>query len=266
MTFRRFRILTLLGVLVAVFGFTWLEQTLVRGWRGPLDVAVIPINGDGSVQAAETIGRLQASDFNDIGAFLQRETARYGVKQSQAMQITLLPPLDEKPPAPPRDRSVLKTVWWSLQLRWWVYQQSGHLLPQLGKIKLFVLYHAPQDGIALEHSLGLQKGLIGVVHAFADAKQAQQNNIVIAHELLHTLGATDKYAPDGKPIYPQGYAEPDLPERLPRHSAEIMAGRLVNAAGRLVMPDSLEQCVIGAQTAHEINVDEGFRQQFSSGH
>jgi len=264
MTFRRFRILILLGALAAAVGFTWLEQTLVRGWRGPLDVAVIPINGDGSAQASETISRLQVSNFDDINTFMQRETARYGVKQSQAMQVTLLPELNEKPPAPPRDRSALKTVWWSMQLRWWVYRQSGQLLPQLGKIKLYVLYHAPRDGIALEHSLGLQKGLIGVVHAFADDKQAQQNNIVIAHELLHTLGATDKYDAEGKPLYPQGYAEPDLPEQMPRHQAEIMAGRLVNATGRLVMPDSLEQCVIGAQTAHEINVDAGFRQRYAA--
>jgi hypothetical protein len=264
MTFRRFRILILLGVLAAAIGMTWLEQTLVRGWRAPLDVTVTPINGDGSEQAAETIRVLQASDFSDINAFLQRETARYGVKQQQAMHITLLPELGKTPPAPPHDRSVLKTIWWSLQLRWWVYQQSGQLLPQLGRIKLFVLYHAPQDGVALEHSLGLQKGLIGVVHAFADPQQAEQNNIVIAHELLHALGATDKYGPGGRPVYPQGYAEPDWPENMPRTAAEIMAGRYVNAAGRVVMPPSLEQCVIGAQTAHEINVDEGFRQQYAS--
>jgi len=264
MTFRRFRILILLGGLAAALGFTWMEQALVRAWRAPLDVVVVPINGDGSQQAAEMIGRLQASDFDDINTFLQRETARYGVRQQQAMQITLLPELKGMPPAPPRDRSVLKTVWWSLQLRWWVYQQSGQWLPQLGRIKLFVLYHALRDGVALEHSLGLQKGLIGVVHAFADPRQTQQNNIVIAHELLHTMGATDKYAADGKPIYPQGYAEPDWPEQMPRQEAEIMAGRYVNAAGEVVMPPSLERCVIGAQTAHEINVDEGFRQQYAS--
>lgn len=264
MTFRRFRILLLLGVLAAAAGMTWLEQFMVRGWRAPLAVAVIPINGDGSVSAAETIRALQASDFNDINAFLERETARYGVKQSPAMQVTLLPESKQKPPAPPRDGSVLKTVLWSLQLRWWVYRQSDAWLPQLGTIKLFVLYHAPQDGLTLEHSLGLQKGLIGVVHAFADSRQMGQNNIVIAHELLHTLGATDKYVAGGMPVYPQGYAEPELPPHLPRREAEIMAGRLVNAAGRLVMPPSLEQCVMGAMTAHEINVDEGFRRRFDS--
>jgi len=265
MTFRRFRILILLGVLAAAISLTWLEQTMVRAWRAPLDVAVIPINGDGSYEASETIRALQASDFDDINAFLERESARYGAKQSPAVQVTLHPEIKEKPPAPPRDGNVLKTIIWSLNLRWWVYQQSDVWLPQLGTIKLYVLYHAPQDGIALEHSLGLQKGLVGVVHAFADLKQTPQNNIVIAHELLHTLGATDKYDAEGRPVYPQGVAEPELPELVPRQQAEIMAGRLVNSAGRLVMPPSLEQCVIGAMTAREINFDEGFKRRFGSG-
>lgn len=264
MTFRRFRILLLLGVLAAAAGLTWLEQAMVRSWRAPLDVVVIPINGDDSAKAAEVIRALRASDFDEINRFLEREMERYGVKQSPAMQVILRPELDLKPPAPPRDGSILKTVFWSLQLRWWVYRQSDSWLPQLGTIKLFVLYYAPQGDVALEHSLGLQKGLIGVVHAFADARQAGQNNIVIAHELLHTLGATDKYTDGGMPVYPQGYAEPELPSHLPRHQAEIMAGRLVNAAGRAVMPPSLEQCVIGAMTASEINFDEGFKRRFGS--
>jgi hypothetical protein len=264
MTFRRLRILLLLGALAAALGLTWLERTMVRSWRAPLDVAVTPINGDGSLEAAKTIRALQASDFDDINAFLEREIARYGVKRVPATQITLLPQLQVRPPAPPRDGNVLKTVWWSLKLRWWVYRQSGAWLPQIGRIKLFVLYHAPEDGVALAHSLGLQKGLIGVVHAFADSRQTRQNSIVIAHELLHTLGATDKYAANGTPIYPQGYVEPELPQSLPRYEAEIMAGRFVNGRGQLVMPRSLEQCVIGAMTASEINLDEGFREQYSA--
>ena len=266
MTFRRLRILLLLGVLAAAISWTWLEQTMVRGWRAPLDVAVIPINGDGSAQADAAIRALKDSDFADINAFLEREMARYGGKLSPAIDITLLPELKARPPAPPHDGGVLETVLWSLQLRWWVYRQSGEWLPQLGTVKLYVLYHAPEDGVALEHSLGLQKGLIGVVHAFADPRQARQNNIVIAHELLHTLGATDKYEAGGRPIYPQGYADPELPPHLPRREAEIMAGRLLDAAGRLVMPPSLEQCVVGSMTAHEINFDEGFRQRFAASH
>jgi hypothetical protein len=264
MSFRRLRILLLLGVLAAALGFTWLEQFMVRGWRAPLDVAVIPINGDGSEEAAAAIRELTASDFADIGAFLEREVARYGVKHAPAMQVTLLPELRRQPPAPPRDGSVAKVAWWSLKLRWWVYRQSGGWLPQPGRIKLFLLYHAPQDGVALEHSLGLQKGLIGVVHAFSDPAQTGQNNIVIAHELLHTLGASDKYEAGGVPRYPEGYAEPHLPQSAPRREAEIMAGRLLDGHGRAVMPPDLERCVVGPLTAYEIGLDAAFKRRFAS--
>lgn len=265
MTFRRFRILVLLGVLLAALSLTWVEQSMVRSWRAPLDVAVFPINGDGSEAAADYIRNLKTDDFADIAAFVERETARYGVRQVPSMLIAVNPELKKHPPAPPQGGNALSTVWWSLQLRGWVYRQSGQWMPQLGKIKLYVLYHAPRDDTPLAHSLGLQKGLIGVVHAFADPKQTPQNNIVIAHELLHTLGATDKYDSAGRPIYPQGYADPDLPESMPRREAEIMAGRYVAASGRLTMPPGLEQCVIGPQTAREINLDEGFKRQFSGG-
>lgn len=264
MSFRRFRILILLGLLVAAASLTWLEQWMVRSWQGPLDVQVYPINGDGSAQAAATIAALDAGDFAEINTFLEREIARYGAPVTPAIQVTLAPPISEVPPAPPRGGNVLQTMAWSLKLRWWVYRQSGTLLPQLGTVKLFLLYHAAQDGVALEHSLGLQKGLIGVIHVFADSKQRRQNAIVIAHELLHTLGASDKYAEGNWPIYPDGYAEPELPQSVPRRQAEIMAGRHIDAAGKLVMPESLEQCVIGPATAREINLDAAFQRRYGS--
>lgn len=259
MSFRRIRILLLLGVLILTLGLTSLERFMVREWKAPLDVAIYPINGDGSRDAADYIRALQVADFNEINAFLVRETHRYGLRQHIAMTLRLEPEMKASPPAPPKDRNVLKTIAWSLQLRWWAYQHSGQMWPQLGKIRIYVLYHEAESGKALEHSLGLQKGLIGVVHAFADPRQTEQNNIVIAHEMLHTLGATDKYGPDGRPVYPIGYAEPDLPQGVRRHEAEIMAGRIALPDGRNLMPDSLAQCVIGATTAHEINLNEAFR-------
>lgn len=261
--FRRIRILLLLGVLVLAVGFTSLERFMVREWRAPLDVATYPINGDGSGVAADYIRALRPGDFADINAFLIRETARYGLKQAEAMNINLESEMKDMPPAPPTDRGALKTMLWSLKLRWWTYRHSGQLWPQLGKIRVYVLYHQPVSGKALAHSLGLQKGLIGVVHAFADPKQTAQNNIVIAHEILHTLGATDKYDAQGRPIYPIGYAEPELPESIRRREAEIMAGRIALPDGRIVMADNLEKCIIGPATAQEINLNEAFRNNYA---
>lgn len=261
--FRRIRILLLLGVLVLTLGLTSLERFMVREWRAPLDVSIYPINGDGSQAAADYISTLQPQDFADINAFLVRETHRYGLKLPVAMKLSLEPEMKDTPPSPPAEASTLKIMAWSLKLRWWTYQHSGALWPQLGKIRVYVLYHEPQRGQALAHSLGLQKGLIGVVHAFAHTEQTAQNNVVIAHEILHTLGATDKYDAEGRPIYPIGYAEPELPQGIRRHEAEIMAGRIALPDGRNVMPDTLEKCIIGPATAQEINLNEAFRNNYA---
>lgn len=261
--FRRIRILLLLGVLVLTLGLTSLERFMVREWRAPLDVVLYPINGDGSEAAAGYIRALKSEDFSEINAFLVRETRRYGLQQRVSMTLTLEPEMKDLPPPPPQDRNIFKTMAWSLKLRWWTYQHSGQMWPQLGKIRIYVLYHKAEPGKALVHSLGLQKGLIGVVHAFADPQQTAQNNIVIAHEMLHTLGATDKYDSDGRPVYPIGYAEPELPENQRRREAEIMAGRIALPDGRNVMSASLAQCVIGSTTAHEINLNEAFSNNYA---
>ncbi len=91
------------------------------------------------------------------------------------------------------------------------------------------------------------------MHLFAARSQVAQNDIVIAHELLHTFGATDKYdlASDA-PRYPEGFAEPAREPRFPQRYAEIMAGRVPLGPQRQVMPDELSQTRIGPATAREI--------------
>jgi hypothetical protein len=99
----------------------------------------------------------------------------------------------------------------------------------------------------------MQKGLVGVVHAFADPQMTRTNNVVIAHEILHTLGATDKYDPATlAPLFPIGYAEPDREPRFPQTLTEIMAGRFAVDSRTFEMPDSLDDVRVGAATALEI--------------
>jgi hypothetical protein len=99
----------------------------------------------------------------------------------------------------------------------------------------------------------MQKGLLGVVHTFAQRSMAGSNSIVIAHELLHTLGATDKYDPaSGAPLFPIGFAEPDRNPRYPQEKAEIMAGRRAVSAQDAEMPETLRAVMIGPATAAEI--------------
>ena len=120
-------------------------------------------------------------------------------------------------------------------------------------IQMFIVYYDPRAHEHLDHSVGLEKGLIGVVNAFAAPNLARTNNVVIAHEFLHTLGATDKYHPEtNQPLYPIGYAEPERQPLHPQRKAEIMGGRIPLSEQRAEMPDSLRQSLIGPETALEI--------------
>jgi hypothetical protein len=77
---------------------------------------------------------------------------------------------------------------------------------------------------------------------------------VIAHELLHTVGATDKYdLGSGEPLYPIGYGDPDQQPRYPQAQAEIMAVRRVLSDRESQMPWSLKSEVVGPATALEIH-------------
>ncbi len=88
---------------------------------------------------------------------------------------------------------------------------------------------------------------------FGDKSYNKQNLVVAAHELLHTLTATDKYdLSTGLPIYPDGYAEPDKQPRYPQSFAELMGGYVPLEETKNVIPQSLDQTLIGAKTAREI--------------
>ncbi len=250
--FRLLRILFLLLILFAVAMsslLTWLRTT---DWDRPLVVAIYPINGDGSAVSANYIAQLDIETFAPIETFFEQEAAFYHLPLKKPFELVLGPVLKEKPPRPPDEPSVLGNVLWSLDIRYWAWQVARKYGPP-ADIQMFVLYHDPKSHVRLRHSLGLRKGLLGVVNAFASAREAGGNNLVIAHEMLHTVGASDKYDPaTNLPLYPIGYAEPDKQPLLPQELAEIMAGRIPIAPGEAVQARSLGRALIGPQTAREI--------------
>jgi hypothetical protein len=142
---------------------------------------------------------------------------------------------------------------WSLELRWYRWRAVNALPRAAPQIALFLLYHDPAGAAVLPHSTGLQRGLTGIVHVYAGVEARAQNNIVIAHELLHTFGATDKYdlATDA-PRFPEGFADPGQTPRYPQRRAEIMAGRIPVSDSEQVMAGSLGDVVVGPLTTREI--------------
>lgn len=253
MSFRTLRILLLLILLAAVAGMTYWESMVVRSWVRPLEVTVYPVNGDGTEQVDDYIATLKQDNFQEIGNFIEGQSERYSGKNLPSVRIRLAEEIKAPPPTLPAGRqSALSSILWSLRLRHYTFEHTP-FWDSLGKIRLFVVYHRGEDGKALQHSLGLHKGLVGVVHAFAQAKQNAQNNVVIAHELFHALGASDKYDADNNlPVYPEGFGDPDG-TRYPQHVAEIMAGRIAISPELAEIPAALDACVVGFKTAWEIN-------------
>lgn len=250
---KNIRIAVLLLVLVIVAGRTLLDRFETQSWKSTLWVGVFPLNGDGSPQAERYIAGLTPQDFSTIETFFETQAHQYGVSLEQPIHVELYPEGKELPPQLARDAGIFGIAWWSLKLRWFASHAEkvpGHTPP---RIRLFVLYHDPDSLPVVPDSHGLQKGLMGVVHVFADRKMAGSNNIVIAHELLHTLGATDKYDfATGAPSFPSGYGDPDSKPLFPQLTAEIMAGQRALSQSNFEMPTSLRDVVVGPATAAEI--------------
>jgi len=249
--FKAIRIAALMLLLVLVALSSWLTKQRTTAWQVPLEAVIYPVNADGSAIAASYIARLTAEEYQPVASFLAREGRRHGMTLADPLRVELAGEITSQPPAAPVGGSIPEIMLWSLRLRWWAWRVDNYQGP--GDIKLFVLYYDPAGRTQLDHSLGLQKGLIGVAKVFADRRDTPGNNVVIVHELLHTLGATDKYdLATGQPTYPDGFAEPGRQPRYPQQKAEIMGAVVPVAADQIAMPDGLEQVVVGSATAREI--------------
>ena len=250
---RYIRIGILLFILATVAQTAWLARGRTTEWKYSVRVAIYPIPGDNSAATAEYISKLRVETIQPIAAFMKSEALRHGLSNDAPVDMYLAPPLAVSPPPPPFGGNVVDVMLWSLKLRFWAWQNDNFKRPK-PDVRLFVNFFDPARAQQLPHSTGLQKGHLGIVNAFASAAQEGENNVVITHELMHTLGATDKYdLSSNQPRHPDGYANPQAEPLLPQTKAEIMGGRIPVSQTEAEIPTSLAKCVIGAETAREIN-------------
>ncbi|MDO6513715.1 hypothetical protein [Neptuniibacter sp. 2_MG-2023] len=249
----KLRLTILILVLLVVALNAWLSRVRSTDWQESLWVVIYPINSDQRADTQQFINGLSDKDFDDIEQFVSREAKRYGIVLDQPVEVYLAPPLPKDPPKPPEQSSILESVIWSLHLRYWAWNNNSWQGPS-ADVQVYLRLFSPRNHQVLEHSLGLQKGMVGVVNGFASKDYQRQNDFIIVHELLHTLGATDKYdLHNNQPIWPEGYADPNLSPLLPQLQAEVMGGRIPVEKRFSVIPSSLEDVVVGDETAKEIN-------------
>lgn len=247
------RIAILLLVLLVVAVKNCQDRYLTTRWHDPLYVAIYPIAADESPVTRAYLAALDLERFKPIDRFFAREAARYKLETGEPVRTRLRAQLlDRPPPSHDVNARVWATALWSLRLRYWAWGISGDA-HEPEDIRMFVLYHDPALTPTVPHSLGLAKGLIGVVYAFAAPEMNGANNVVIAHELLHTVGASDKYdSANDMPRFPNGYGDPAQRPLYPQQWAELMAGRRAVAPDTWLQAASLDEVVIGPATALEI--------------
>ncbi len=243
-------------ILLLILLFVAVNEAVIKlrstSWERPLVVHIYAVSGDGRAASEAWVDALTTEHFKPIENFVNSEAKRYGLEM-EAIEVEYHGRLDSHPPQPPSGRSVLENIWWSLKFRAWAWHRGWTGDVNDGDVELFVSYYDTATSQALRHSVGLQGGMIGIINAFADRTYRGSNHVVIIHELMHTLGATDKYDTANQPVYPEGYAEPYRNPRLPQRKAEIMGGRIPLSAQQSKMPERLRDVAVGVFTAAEIN-------------
>ena len=243
------RIVVLLLILLVVAINAWRDQN--QNWDRPVTVLLHPINADQRSSTQQYIDQLTIDQFKDIQKYLSNAAAPYRI-QPVYFYFQLGRPLQQLPPKVPEQAGLIDVILWSLKFRFYAWKNS---MRQEGSpsVTLYLNFYDPQFNRILKHSTALEKGRIGSVNLFASSKQAQQNQIVLAHELLHAFGASDKYDLNtGLPLYPQGYADPHLQPLYPQKRAEIMTGHIPLSADKSRMAENLQQTMVSRQTATEI--------------
>jgi len=225
--FKLIRVVLLLSVLFVIIVSTWITEKRMANWDRPILVTIFPIVADDNPTTVKFARSVELSHFNGINEFMAREAIPYGFTVTPAFRFQLAPVSKESPPEVPKQFSSAEIAWWSLKMRWWSWMKELNADLVSPDIQMFVLFHSFDSASEVGISVGMRKGRYGIVKAYAMDFMHDHNQIVFTHELLHVLGATDKYViSTGEPIFPHGYADPNQRPLFPQTRAEIMGGRI----------------------------------------
>jgi hypothetical protein len=246
------RLALLVAVLLFVAIGAWLDRRRSRDWDAPLRVTIYVLTANADEELRSYAAALDDDSFADVESFLAEQAATHELPLTEPMRVRVSRAARELPPDPGAEPGMLSVVLWSLRMRWWAWRIAANDPLPPPDIQLFAIYYPEIEGEPLPDSLGLSKGLVAVARLFAGDASAGANQVVIVHELLHTLGASDKYDRDGRPLVPDGLGDPARDPRYPQTQGEIMAGRIAVSPTRAELPEDLADMVVGAATAREI--------------
>ena len=254
--FFRARVLVLVTVLLSVvlYAATDVRRRRARNeWDHTLEIAVVLLASRPVAPGA--VAALQAR-VPTLEARLAAEGARYRARMPRPLRFRVSGPFVTELEAP---RAAGTGVAELAQHAWATRQYTRAIDEGAGvdagsyDARIYVRLRPPVSAKkAWVEGQSEQGGWVGQVDVELDERMVDVALAVIAHETLHTLGATDKYEADGRTLVPQGLADPAQRPLYPQRRADVMArGRLV-AEGAEALIDTLDEVGVGPATALEL--------------
>ncbi|MBX3201166.1 MAG: hypothetical protein KF894_23710 [Labilithrix sp.] len=225
-------------------------------WDRSLDVAIVLVDAPGAAPATAAAVQALRERTPALEARLAEEMARHGRAGPPPFRFRVFGPIAGAPASPaPAGDGVVDLAKQALAMRTWL----GEVDPRAGvepdhfDARVYVAVRSPErETSASVEGRSEQGGRIGFVDVELDETMVDLALFVVAHELLHTLGAEDSYDANGRALVPAGLVEPDLQPRYPQRFAEVMARNRPVSPGSEVPPGSLDELGVGDVTARAI--------------
>ncbi len=253
--FYRARLAVLLSILLVVVVYAWhdvRQRRARKAWDHTLDVAIVLVR-EGAVDPI-AIDDLKET-FPVLESRLAEELHRYRPTAPKPFSFTLLGPVDSRDAAPALPGAgVLDLAKHQWALHEWTSDVDARGALSVGGYdsRVYVTLRPPSGKRVWVEGASEQGGRVGTVTVDLDTGDVDLVASVIAHELFHTLDATDKYDSSGRAVAPDGLAEPELSPRYPQRFVEIMARGRPIAPGDEVLLQSIGELAVGPATAEEI--------------
>jgi hypothetical protein len=251
----RVRITLLLLALLVAAAWTYAvrhRRESRRSWERTLAVAVVVVAAEPVAPAAMDVLR---SGLERLGERMRAEAQRRRPGAAAPFAFELWGPAAGSPPPLPEGGSLWARAREAYVL-WRALRAIDGAVPDFDAssydARIYLALEPPGSGPeTFAEGAGQAGGEVGLVRARVSAGQPVLAMQAIGHELLHCLGATDKYSAEGHAL-PDGLADPGRRPLYPQVAADFMGVEVAlgPASGRL--PRSFDELAVGPATAAEI--------------
>lgn len=228
-------------------------------WDRTLDVAVVVVHVDGTPAVDPDAVRVLEERLPALEERLRAEAERYrppstGIEPPFRFRIKGPVIVKSRPPSPASEGAV-DLAKQAVDMKAWLrdVDPRAGVEPEQWDSRIYVIVRRPaSQRRAFVEGESEQGGRVGSVAVELDASMADTTLFVVTHELMHTLGATDKYDQNGRTLIPDGLAEPEREPLYPQRYAEVMARNRPTSPVAETIPISLDELAVGPKTAQEI--------------